>query len=71
MKLFIDNKRNEIKDAIHQSQLNIQWLKRRVVFASKNASDENIVRFYTQKIEAQEMLIESLSKYESAQNNLH
>ncbi|MES2676666.1 MAG: hypothetical protein V4660_20685 [Pseudomonadota bacterium] len=71
MKLFIDNKRAEIQHAIRQSQSNIQWLKRRVIFASKNVMDDKAVRFYTQKIEAQEMLLKSLSKYDSTHNHLH
>ncbi|MES2825572.1 MAG: hypothetical protein V4732_18365 [Pseudomonadota bacterium] len=69
MKLIIGSKSIEIKDAIRQLQLNIQWLKRSVIIVSKCAADEKTIHFYTQKIETQQALIACLSRYDAVYNH--
>ncbi len=69
MKFIVGSKNIEIKDAIRQLQLNIQWLKCKLVIASQCAEGEKVTRFYTQKIEAQKVLMTCLSKYDAVHNH--
>lgn len=69
MKLFIGSNGIEIKDAIRQLQLSVKWLKCRAIIVSKCADDEKTIHFYTQKIEAQKILIKCLSRYDAKYNN--
>ncbi|MES2826481.1 MAG: hypothetical protein V4732_23040 [Pseudomonadota bacterium] len=70
MKLFIGSNGIEIKDAIRQLQLNIKWLRYRAILVSKCSGNEKTIHFYTQKLEAQKILIKCLSRYDAKYNNL-